>query len=348
MKKIYILFLINFVFQALQAQDGNFSEYQRQYLRIMFYNTENLFDVLDDSLKSDETFTPEGGNRWTQKRFEKKIMNISKVVTAVGGWEAPEIIGFCEIENRFVLQELISKTPLKNIPYDIIHYESPDNRGIDVGLIYRKDKFKPISSEAVTVRFPFDNNKPTRDILYVKGETKSGDTLHIFVNHWPSRMGGQAASDPKRRYAASVVRNKVDSLFNTDINPKIIIMGDLNDYPDNESLTQVLKAKPEYENIQSEELYNLAFYLQNSKNKGTHKHEAHWGVLDQIIISGALLDISEKIFTTKDDAHVFDAPYLLEKDENQTGFRTFRTYIGMEFHDGYSDHLPVYLDIRKK
>ena len=314
-------------------------------MRIMFYNVENLFDTYDDSLKVDEEFTTEGVRHWSKGRYYKKLNNISKVMTAIGQWELPEIVGLCEIENRFVLEGLIKQTALKKYPYRIIHKESPDRRGIDVGLLYRKDKFTPIEYEAVKITFPFDANRPTRDILYVKGYNHSNDTLHIFVNHWPSRWGGQIETDRKRVYVASILRHKVDSLFKEDINPNIIIMGDLNDYPDNKSVKEALNAKNKFDIIINEELYNLAYYLQEEKGKGTHKYQGEWGVLDQIIVSGSLLNQKNNIHMTVNDAHVFDAPFLLEPDEHFVGSKTFRTYVGFKFHDGFSDHLPVYLDL---
>lgn len=347
------LLFISFLLLAsnlLHAQNRNLEahEFPRGDMRIMFYNAENLFDTEDDSLKRDDDFTPQGMKYWSYKKYRKKLYNISKVITAIGQWEMPEIVGLCEIENRFVLTELLQKTALNKFDYRIVHKESPDRRGIDVALLYRSSQFSLIEYEAVRVRFPFAANRPTRDILYVKGRTNNNDTLHLFVNHWPSRWGGQMATDRKRRYAASVLKRKTDSLFEADNNPKIIIMGDLNDYPENGSLMEDLDAKTEFEKPENEQLYNLAFYLQNSKGKGTHKHKGEWGVLDQLIVSGALLKAESKMASGIDNAHVFDAPFLLETDENHTGYKAFRTYIGMKFHDGFSDHLPVYIDLFEK
>ncbi len=345
-KSLFILFSI-FIFcpnlsvsQELQAY-----EFPRGNMRVMFYNVENLFDIYNDSLKSDEEFTPEGVRYWTSGRYQKKLYNISKVITGVGQWEMPEVIGVCEIENRLVLEDLVKKTALFNYSYKIIHKESPDNRGIDVGFLYRKDKFKPIVYEAIEIKFPFAGYRPTRDILYVKGINQPGDTIHFFVNHWPSRYGGQLESAENREFTASVLKHKVDSLFLLHVNPNIIIMGDLNDYPTNNSLLNVLKTKTEYQQIETEELYNLSWYLQEIKGKGSHKYEGHWGVLDQFIISGALLLSGNSIHTSVENVHVFEAPFLLEPDANYTGYSTFRTYVGFKFHDGYSDHLPVYLDL---
>jgi predicted extracellular nuclease len=327
------------------AQELNDYEFPRGDMRVMFYNVENLFDIHDDKLKSDEEFTPEGVRYWTEDRYQKKLFNISKVIAALGQWDLPEVIGVCEIENRTVLEDLIKKTALSQFQYRIVHKESPDSRGIDVGFLYRKDKFKPIVYEAVPVIFPFEDSRSTRDILYVKGTTNSDDTLHFFINHWPSRYGGQLESERNREYTASVLRHKVDSLFSVHVNPNIIIMGDLNDYPVNYSITNILKAQTEYDDIQTEELYNLSWYLQEVKGKGSHKYEGKWGVLDQIIVSGELLSSTKHINTSLNHAHVFEAPFLLEPDVHNTGFITFRTYVGFKFHDGFSDHLPVYLDL---
>jgi len=344
--RILIVFLSVIISKEIvSAQELKPFEFPRGNMRLMFYNTENLFDTYDDTLKIDESFLPTGDHYWTPSKYYKKINNISKVITAIGQWQLPEIIGLCEIENRKVLEDLTKRTALKKIKYRIIHKESPDRRGIDVGLLYRPDKFFPIFYEAISVKFPFDANKPTRDILYVKGTNIFKDTLHIFINHWPSRWGGQTETDRKRKFAASVLRAQVDSLFATEKNPNIIIMGDLNDYPTNNSLLKVLKTKTTFDNIESEELYNLAWYLQEVKGKGSHKHEGKWGVLDQIIVSGNLLNPKNKIHTSPDNAHVFNAPFLLEPDNNYTGQKPFRTYLGFKFHDGYSDHLPVYIDL---
>lgn len=320
----------------------------RQFFRLMFYNVENLFDVYNDSVKRDDEFLPEGAKRWTSRRYYKKLNNIAKVIAGVGGWEPPEVIGLCELENRFVVEGIVKHSPLKKFNYKIIHKESPDRRGIDVALIYRPEKFFPLKYEAIPIVFPFDTARKTRDVLYVKGTTVKKDTLHIFVNHWPSRWGGQLASERGRVFVASVVRNKVDSLFKVDKNPKIIITGDLNDFPVNKSITEVLNAKSDFDNIKSKELYNLAHYQQVVKHQGSHKYQGEWGVLDQIIISGALLDNKNTLYTTKDDAHIYDAEFLLEKDEKNVGVKPFRTYVGFKFHDGYSDHLPVYLDLKRK
>jgi predicted extracellular nuclease len=316
--------------------------------RIMFYNVENLFDTKDDTLKNDEQFLPYGDKRWTWEKYTDKTNKIAKVITAVGEWGPPVIVGVCEIENYYVLNGIVKYSPLLKHDYKIIHYDSPDRRGIDVAMLYLSEKFKPIKHHNYKINFPFNKRMKTRDILYVKGETNKNDTLHIFINHWPSRWGGQVDSEPKREFAASVLRNIVDSIQITDKDANIIIIGDLNDEPEDKSVKITLNAKLEYDNIKSLELYNLSYYLQSVKNKGSHKYQGKWGMLDHIIISGSLLNENNKIHTTKDDAHVFDAKFLLETDSKYQGFTPFRTYKGFKYNAGFSDHLPIYIDLYRK
>ncbi|MCK5823304.1 MAG: endonuclease [Bacteroidales bacterium] len=319
-----------------------------RYFRIMFYNCENFFNVTHDTLKLDDQFLPDGDHYWNWGKYKHKVNNIAKVITAVGGWTPPDIVGLCEVENRYCLESLTKFSPLEKFNYQIIHKESPDRRGIDVAFLYQENTFTPISNNFIQIDFPFNKDKKTRDILYVTGYTNKHDTLHIFVNHWPSRWGGQLESEPNRMFVASVLKNSVDSIFETNKNANIIIMGDLNDEPDNKSLLETLKAHGEFNNIKNKELYNLSYYLQFKKNICSHKYQGHWGTLDQIIVSGNLLLKNKKLYTSLDDAHVFKADFLLEKDDSYYGLRPFRTYLGFKYHGGFSDHLPVYLDLQRK
>jgi len=338
----YILFAIFIILNY----HISFAQKYDNYIRLMFYNVENLFDTKNDSIKNDDEFLPTQGKYWTPRKYYTKINQISKVITAVGGWNPPAIVGLCEVECRYALNSLVYYSPLKKLGYKIIHKESPDFRGIDVAMLYQEKKFNPISYKAIGIKFPFAPQKTTRDILYVKGKTKNNDTLHIFINHWPSRWGGQLKSEIKRTYVASVLKKATDSIFNTNINAKIIIMGDLNDYPHNKSLTEVLQAKRKYDDIKPNELYNLSAYIQKNTKIGTHKHHGNWGVLDQTIISGALFSTEKnKTFTNKEHAHIFDADFLLVDDKSYLGKQPFRTYLGFRYIGGYSDHLPIYLDL---
>ncbi|MDA3910696.1 MAG: endonuclease [Bacteroidales bacterium] len=335
------IFLTLFAFQ-LTAQTEN--ESPERSFRYMFYNVENLFDTEDDPEKNDQEFLPNDGKFWNKYRYRDKLFKIYQVITAVGKWKSPEIIGLCEIENRKVLEDLISRTPLYNAGYKIIHFESPDSRGIDVGLLYRENAFEPLIQEKIPVHFS-GNRRSTRDILYVKGVVYSVDTIHVYVNHWPSRWGGQLETEQKRMRAASVLRKHVDSVFHADKNPNIIISGDLNDYPDNKSLTENLRAHTEnYDKARDELLYNLSYYMQFHKKQGSHKYHGEWGVLDQLIVSGNLLNQSQTLQTSLNHANVFAEDFLLEDDEKYTGKIPNRTYIGYKYNGGFSDHLPVYID----
>jgi len=318
---------------------------KERYLRLMFYNVENLFDTYDDSLTNDNEFLPDQGKYWNYNRYQEKLQHIATTIVAIGGWNAPEIIGLCEIENRKVLEDLCKKTGLVNLDYNIIHQESKDSRGIDVALLYRKQSFKPLGYNAIRVIFEFSPGSTTRDILHVYGLTNNKDTLHIFVNHWPSRWGGQLDSERNRMEAARTLRKEVDSIFNQNPNSKIVIMGDLNDYSNNKSLTDVLKANRTFDNINNNQLYNLSAFIEQTSEVGSHKHEGVWGILDQIIVSGALLNAKSGLSAKKENTYIFNADFLLTDDENFTGKINFRTYSGYKYLGGYSDHLPVFFDL---
>lgn len=327
------------------AQPDNTPNNPIKPFRIMFYNCENLFDIYDDSLTSDEEFLPEGERHWTNNRFYKKIQNTFKVILAVGEGEAPAIIGLCEIENRFVLEKLAFDTPLKNYDYRIINHESPDRRGIDVGLLYRKNHFTPVLDEAINITFPFDTATKTRDILYVKGMLPNGDTLHVFVNHWPSRYGGYMPTLDKRNFAAGILKNKTDSLLLQNSDAFITIMGDFNDGPGDESLAKVLDAQNPADKTIGHKLYNLMLVKQEDWPFGTLKYRESWDIFDQMIVSGKLLDDSSKVQVSHAGAKIFHAGFLLEPDETYLGQRPFRTYNGFKYSGGFSDHLPVFLDL---
>ena len=340
MKKGIILQIMLIIVIQLFAQ-----KQEKQDFKIMCYNVENFFDCVHDSLSDDTEYLPTGLRGWNTSKYEKKQANIARVITAVGGWNSPALVGLCEIESNKCLYDLTHYSGLKNLRYKYIHHDSPDPRGIDVALLYQPEQFKPIHDEAIRIIFPPSPSFRTRDILYVSGKIQSGDTLHVFICHLPSRIDGEAESETKRKFVASVIRHKADSLFASTHHPNIIIMGDFNDFPTNSSLSEILIAKPLSGTISPDSLYNLMYAMQQ-EGKGTNKHLGEWGVLDQIIISGNLLTPSNPISTTQQDAHIFDAEFLLENDPAYLGKQPFRTYAGMKYHDGFSDHLPVYVDFR--
>ncbi len=224
-------FVIFFIIEG-NAQKTDSSNDQVQKFRVAFYNTENLFDIYNDSLTNDDEFTPEGFRHWDNYRFFNKLNNLYKVIVGIGEWNPPMIVGLCEVENEFVLKKLIYNTPLKNFDYNFIHFESPDHRGIDVAMLYRKSEFHPVTYQPFRIYFPDDTASSTRDILYVKGTIGDSDTLHVFVNHWPSRYGGYLVSKPKRAWVAEVLKSKTDSILGQNPSANILIMGDFNDSPE--------------------------------------------------------------------------------------------------------------------
>ncbi len=342
---------VNFALLAQDMQDANQKKHVYQnpdagsrpdtVLRVMFYNVENLFDPREDSITSDEEYQPTGMRGWTSGRLKQKQINISKVVLAVGGWEPPDLIGFCEVENFSVLYGLTNYTALKNFGYKIIHFDSPDPRGIDVALLYRPEKFRVLKSIPVKVCFPFDTASRTRDILFVRGIGCKRDTLNIFVNHWPSKFGGAMATIPRRNYVASVMRKLADSLLTVNPDSKILIMGDLNESPYEEGVAKILRAKMDSVNLQPDDLYDMLAGAGLSWNKGTIKFHETWDAIDHMIVSRPLLSK-----TTPHSLHIFDAPFLLQDDEAWFGKKPFRTYYGAKYLGGFSDHLPVYMDFK--
>jgi predicted extracellular nuclease len=331
-----------FVFGQKEGFPATYNDEVRgnQVLRIAFYNVENLFDPTDDPEKNDDEFTPEGNYRWTDYKVYEKINKIAKVFIAIGGWEMPEIIGVCEIENFNVLEKIAKHNLMKGGNYQVVHYESPDRRGIDVGLIYRADKVDYIMSRALLVSNPENPNFFTRDILYFKGYALGHDTVHVYVNHWPSRYGGQAISEPKRILAASVVKAHSDSILKINPEAALVIMGDLNDEWDNTSILETLGAAKASE---GKKLVNLMSMLPTTQ--GSHKYQGEWGYLDQIIVPRKMYQGKSPFMIKENRAHVFEADFLLETDDRYAGKKPFRQFLGFKFNNGFSDHLPIYIDL---
>jgi len=336
---------ITSIFQLLLlvCLNSTAQNHEKRNFKVMCYNVENYFDCVDDSLTNDSEYLPMGMRGWNNTKYQKKQNNIGKVITSIGGWDAPALVGLCEIESEKGLYDLTHYSGLKNLRYKYLHHESPDARGIDVALLYQPRMFKPIHNEAINIIFPHAPASKTRDILFASGVIPTGDTLHIFVCHFPSRLGGELESEDRRMYVASVVRLKVDSIFAINQNSNIIIMGDFNDYPNNKSMAEVLKAEPITDVISTKSLYNLMYKL-HASGKGSNKHQGEWGALDQMIVSGSLLKTNHSIFTIQSDVHFFDADFLLENDKTFLGKQPFRTYVGMKYQEGFSDHLPIYTD----
>lgn len=335
--------LVTFLITALLGAQacGQTPKDDKHADRIMFYNTENLFDTIDDPLTDDKEFLPSAKSNWNGEKYNTKLAHITEVIEAVG---FPLIVGFSEVENKTVMNDLVKQGPLAAKNYAMVHFDSPDERGIDVALIYQSAKFKVLASKPMGVYFEKEPEEKTRDILYVKGQV-DGETIHVFVNHWPSRREGEVESRPRRIAAATVLRKAVDSLFTTDKNAQIVIMGDFNDSPTDESIQKALMAQPSDAKVEPAKLYDLADRFAK-EGKGTHKYKGEWGTLDQLIVSSSLFD-KKGLYTDAKGANVGEFDFLLEPDP-KGGQWTKRTYAGSKYLGGYSDHLPIYLNLYKK
>lgn len=335
--KIVLSFLY-FLFLNISIMGQEFS--------IMTYNVENLFDTRHDSLKEDMDYLPDSPLRWTNHRFYEKIHHVMQVIVGVGKWEAPLLVGLCEIENDFVLKAMVAYEPYKQLKYDYIHFESPDVRGIDVALLYRKDLFTPIVSRPIPVKLP--NGHSGRDILYVYGTLNNGTTLHIIQVHFPSRREGAVLSEPNRVAAAQIVRHSIDSIFAADPAAGIIIMGDFNDNPSDYVPTHTLEALPYTSSYYTDNrMYNLCHNGKpyEDRKKGSYFHDGRWDLLDQIIVSGSLLNNSLQVLIHP-KAHIYSPEWLTKWNEHTHQKVPKRTYAGPHYMGGVSDHFPVYITIK--
>lgn len=331
--------LLLFIFFNSSAQYG------KPVASVMFYNVENFFDTENDPLIADDEFLPQGERRWNTFRFNTKLNNIAKVISNTGNWEPPAVIGLCEVENRYVLERLVNQPSIRNWKYKIIHKNSPDERGIDVAALYRDDVFNPIEYKYFS---PVPEEEPipsTREILYVCGILVGLDTVHFFFNHWPSRYSGLMETRGSRQKAATRLLQEIQRIQTKHINPLIVIMGDFNDQPDDDSMTHFLKASLTPGNDPLH-LYNLSYAWLN-QGKGTLKYQSMWNIFDQIIVSGSVLLPKGKLYSTPEDATILGASFLFQKDERYAGQKLFRTYEGFRYVGGYSDHLPIILMLRK-
>lgn len=299
-------------------------------LTIVEFNTENLFDTRHDSLKDDHEFLPYSPRHWTRTKYWQKLNRIGQAIIACGedssGWSLPDIVGLCEVENDSVLFDLTRRSLLRKARYEYVMTSSNDARGIDVALLYSPFSFRLIKADTLRVK-PMKNMRPTRDILYVEGEIENGDTLHIFLLHAPSRMGGELYSRPFRKHVMERLCNAIDSLRRTYTEPKLLVMGDFNDYADSPSLLLA------YEHG----LFNVSAGVQGRNGaKGTYRYHGEWGSLDQMLIS-------DNLRSWVAGCRINDAPFLLEEDTKYGGVKPRRNYNGMRFNNGFSDHLPLVL-----
>lgn len=291
-------------------------------------NCENLFDCRHDSLKNDTEFLPDGSYHWTRTRYWRKLNRVGQTIIACGvkgqSWQLPDMVALCEVENDSVLHDLTRRSLLRNARYDYVMTCSPDERGIDVALVYSPFSFRLIRSHSVRVE-PIKDMRPTRDILYASGVIASGDTLHVIVAHLPSRRGGERHSRPFRMAAADRVAAVADSVYNVSKDAKIIIAGDFNDYANSASVRMLCGKR--LKDISAEA-------TGRNGAKGTYRYQGEWGSLDHILVS-------ESLARNVVDCYINDAPFLVEPDEKYGGVKPRRNYLGPRYQNGFSDHLPL-------
>ena len=335
-----ISFLIAVLFLVLSCSDKKYNP--KKNLTIVSYNVENLFDLIDEEAKQDEEFTPDGNKHWTQGRYNKKLSDLSQVLSAINGQELPEIIGLCEVENKKVVEDLFKNGEFDPKNYGIVHYESPDFRGIDCALAYNTAEVEVVKSEPIHVSFPDEPDYFTRDVLYVKAKMSNKEIFHFFVNHWPSRIGGNEKTEPNRIFVASLVKAKTDSILTENPNANIVIMGDMNDEPGNKSIMGTLQASLEID--ANSQLINMMAPAYE-EGKGTYNFRGDWNMLDNIIVSRSLFD--GKGFDCVDKkGHVFSQDWM--EYTNQNGqVSPNRTYGGPNYYGGISDHFPVYIRLSR-
>lgn len=308
--------IIYFIFLSLISSLPILAE--NSSLRIVSYNVENLFDTQHDTLKNDSSFLPDGMHHWTYRRYQTKIDRIAQVLVNIGGWESVPLVGLCEVENARCLRHLCYK--LRRFHYKYVHYDSPDERGVDVALLYDSTRISILNSQAIPLML---ENDRTRDILYVSALYEQQDTVHVMLCHLPSQLGGASSSDWKRQHAKSLLQSQIDSILLFQPSAKIVVMGDMNTLPQDDL----------------NGMSNLMLPIQNS-GQGTHKYQGIWTCLDQFYVSHSLFSQSE---TT-----IYSPQWLLEEDAKYLDFKPRRTYVGYRYNDGYSDHLPIVLTIQKE
>mgnify|MGYP001171171479 CR=1 FL=1 len=334
---VFILLFLNYV--QLDAQDS------LKTFTVMFYNVENLFDTVDDPATEDEEFTPGSEKNWNTEKYDKKLADIDSVIRDLPGEELPAIIGFAEVENIQVLNELAGQETLKRNVYKAILVDGNDPRGIDCGILYRPDLFIYEKHEMIPVEDLSGGDYPLRGILHISGKGPDGKPLDVYVNHWKSRRGGVKETENLRLYSAITLRKELERLFSVDENARVIIMGDFNDDPTNRSIYNVLQAGNKRRNIQFNDLYNLYFDQHNLNEPGSLAYQGVWQNYDQIILSYSLLNQEKGLSAGFDDGHIMMEDWMLYYDKRNDMNVPNRTYGGNNYYGGISDHFPVYISL---
>ena len=340
----WLVALLALSFGIISAQQST----TPQRVTVAFYNLENLFDTIDQE-NNDEEFLPEGSNRWTPERYQHKLRNMSHVISLIGG-DGPAIIGVAEIENRGVLEDLIAQDSLRDKHYDIVHYDSPDRRGIDCAILYQPEVYKVFASGARAVEIPNEPWIKTRDVVYASG-LLDGEIVHVLVGHWPSRSGGEAVSLHRRMAAAQTMRSVADSLYTLFPGSKVIMMGDFNDDPISPSVRDGLGVQNHPEKTNPDDYYTPMLQLYN-KGMGTLAYRDVWNLFDIIVVNGELIGSNPTTWQlyrnpeTTDMAFIFKQPFMIQQSGQYKGY-TLRTFVGGQWQGGYSDHFPVYVYLVK-
>jgi hypothetical protein len=309
---------------------------------VAFYNTENLYDTVNDPKVDDEGFTPDGIMKWDEDRYKTKIKNIASVIETIGGKDGPAIIGLAEVENRKVLEDLTNASPLRKRRYGIIHYDSPDPQGLDVALLYNPKVFKPTTHTNIRIKFS-EKGFASRDILQVKG-TLMGEPVTIYVNHWPEDKGSVALGTARRRDAAAELRRHIDAQLKADRNARILVLGDFADEPKSAAMERVLKATGRPSPAYPDELYNT-FYMWYIQGRGSYHSRNDNKMLDQILISKSL--VTEKgLRFVRGSATIHD-PEFIKFTFGRYKDTPRRTFSNTLYLGGYSDHFPVYIQLRQ-
>lgn len=316
---------------------------------VAFYNLENLFDT-EDGPNDDAEFLPNGSRQWTNERYKKKLHNLAYAISKIAG-NGPDLLGVAEIENRRVLEDLIAQPELKNLGYDIVHFESPDFRGIDCALLYKPNVFKITNTVPHPVNIPGEPHVKTRDVVEATGEI-FGEPISILVGHWPSRSGGEEKSKIRRMAAALVMRNVTDSLQNLNPKMKVVMMGDFNDDPTSESIKEGLKTVGKIKDMKDNMLFNTMEALYKN-GYGSYAYRDTWNLLDNIVVNKNLIDEDYNTLSVEKDpqtgyyGHIFNANFLTEKRGRFKGYPR-RTFSYGQFINGYSDHYPAYIYLVKR
>ncbi|MCM4163909.1 MULTISPECIES: endonuclease/exonuclease/phosphatase family protein [unclassified Arenibacter] len=344
MNIFFTLFVVYFTVGCALAQEAK----TYRIRTVAFYNLENLFDTANDPLILDDDRTPDGKDNWTMARYRQKIHNMTKVLSEIGSSDtqtSPDIIGLCELENRQVLEDLITHPHLREMDYGIVHFDSPDKRGIDVALLYKKAVFLPSSFASLRLVLTNENDYRvyTRDQLAVGG-ILDGEQIHLIVNHWPSRSGGEAKSRPYRIAAAKLNKRILDSISKIHPDTKIIGMGDFNDDPMDDSFKKILKAKGKVAKLEKGDLFNPMEML-FKKGIGSLAYRDRWNLFDQIYITANITQESQYRYRFW-KAGIYNPTYLIDKKGQYKGY-PLRTYAGGNYIGGYSDHFPVYIHLIK-